>query len=230
MPASLEVILPTAVLGVGVGVVLNSLAWSLPRRDQADRTDSRWRGAVRRPIVELATGLLFAVVALRFGLAWPLPAYLAFAAAAVVLTVIDTQHRLLPNAIVYPLFLIAVTLLSVAAIGDGQPRALLRAGLAMLLLFAFFLLSALLTPSGVGMGDVKLSAVVGLYLGYLSWGAVLIGAVAGFVIAAVLGVALMLARRATRRTLVPFGPSMLAGAAIAIAVTTPALGTYVASR
>lgn len=229
MPTPLEVVLPIGVLGSCVGFVLNALAWSVPRRtSEDDSVGRRYRPAVRRPILELGTGLLFAAVAARFGPTWSLPAYLAFAATAVVLSVIDTQHRLLPNAIVYPAFLLGIALLTVAAIGDGQPGRLLRAGLAALVLFGFFLVSTLVSPRSVGMGDVKLSAVVGLYLGYQGWSALLIGILAGFVIAAVVGIALLIARRASRTTLVPFGPSMLAGAAIAIAVTTPLSDGYLA--
>jgi leader peptidase (prepilin peptidase)/N-methyltransferase len=68
----------------------------------------------------------------------------------------------------------------------------------------------------MGMGDVKLSGPLGALLGWVSWDATLWGTLIGFVLAAVTGVALMVARRAGRKTALPFGPFMLAGAWIAL--------------
>ena len=212
----------TGAIGILAGAVANRLAWSVPRGERMWHAGAaaHWREAsVRRLIVELATGLLFAATALRFGLSWLLPAYLFFATVAVLLCLIDMKHRLLPNAIVYPSFVIAVLLLSVAAIVGQDPRALGRAGLGGLVLFGFFLLSAVVTPTGVGMGDVKLAAVVGLYLGYLGWSAVIIGALAAFVFAALAGLVLMLAGRADRKSTVPFGPALFAGSVVGVALT-----------
>lgn len=209
-------------VGVLAGAVVNHLAWSVPRGERrwGARAAANWRErSVHRPIVELATGSLFAATALRFGLSWLLPAYLFFAAVAVLLSVIDIQHRLLPNAIVYPSCVIAVLLLSVAAIVGHDPSALGRAGLGGLVLLGFFLLSAVLRPNSVGMGDVKLAAVVGLYLGYLGWSAVVVGALSAFVFAALAGVALMLAGRAGRKSTVPFGPALFAGCVVGVALT-----------
>jgi leader peptidase (prepilin peptidase)/N-methyltransferase len=84
-------------------------------------------------------------------------------------------------------------------------------------LFLAFLALALISPSALGMGDVKLAALLGLYLGWLGWGAVLAGAVAGFVVQAVVAVALLAARRVRRDSELPFGPAMLVGAAVVMA-------------
>jgi len=195
-------VLPVGAIGVLAGAVVNQLAWSIPRGDYPWRRGAaaKWRErSVPRPIVELTTGLLFGAAAFRFGLSWLLPAYLYFAAVGVLLCVIDVKHRVLPNVIVYPSFVIGVVLLGLAAIGDHQPQTLARAAAGALALFAFFLLSAVVTPRGVGMGDVKLAAVVGLYLGYVSWRAVVVGALSSFLVAALVGVALMLAGRAHRK-------------------------------
>jgi leader peptidase (prepilin peptidase)/N-methyltransferase len=82
-----------------------------------------------------------------------------------------------------------------------------------------YLVLALIAPSGLGMGDVKLAGLLGLYLGWLGWGAVVLGAMAGFVVQAVVALLLLATRRIGLRGELPFGPAMLAGAALVIAWT-----------
>ena len=83
-------------------------------------------------------------------------------------------------------------------------------------LFVLFLVLALISPSALGMGDVKLAGLVGLPLGWLGWDAVLLGTAAGFVVQAVLSLVLLAARRIDLRGELPFGPAMLLGAAVAV--------------
>jgi leader peptidase (prepilin peptidase)/N-methyltransferase len=78
----------------------------------------------------------------------------------------------------------------------------------------------------MGFGDVKLAGLLGLYLGWLGWGSLLIGAFAGFLCGGLVGVALLLARRAKRGTAIPFGPHMLAGALLAIFAAGPIAAWY----
>ena len=85
-------------------------------------------------------------------------------------------------------------------------------------LFAFYFLLALVYPAGMGFGDVKLAGVLGLFLGWLGWGELAVGAFLGFLIGAVAGIGLIVAGRAGRKTAIPFGPYMLAGALIAVLV------------
>jgi leader peptidase (prepilin peptidase)/N-methyltransferase len=160
---------------------------------------------------------LWALAALRFGLSWQLPAFLVLAAVGVLLAVIDLEHHLLPNRIVGPATGLGVALLGLAAVVGGQGSDLLRAVVAAAVLFAVHLVMALVAPSGLGMGDVKLAGLLGLYLGWLGWGAVVVGAFAAFVVQAVVALALLAARRIGLRGELPFGPAMLAGAALAIA-------------
>jgi leader peptidase (prepilin peptidase) / N-methyltransferase len=195
-------------LGMLVGVLLSRMVARFP-----DRTSSR---PVRPPFIEVGTALLFVLAALRFGLSAELPAFLFLAAVGTLLGVIDLQHRLLPNRIVVPSFGIAAALLLVASLPDQHWAALLRAALGAVVLFAVFLVLALIAPSGLGMGDVKLAALIGLYLGWLGWEAVVIGAAAGFVVQALVALALLATRRIGLRGELPFGPAMLAGAALAI--------------
>ena len=192
--------------GFGVARLAAAFPWGEP-----ERTDG-----VRPVALVVGTAVLFGLTAWRFGVVWELPAYLVLAVVAVLLTVIDLRHRLLPNRVVLPAIGAGAVLLTVAAaLEDGWPD-LLRAGVAAVALFAVFLVLALISPRSLGMGDVKLAALVGLYQGWLSWGAVIVGAAAGFVVQALVALLLLAARRIGLRGELPFGPAMLAGALLAI--------------
>jgi leader peptidase (prepilin peptidase)/N-methyltransferase len=78
----------------------------------------------------------------------------------------------------------------------------------------------------MGWGDVKLAAVLGLYLGFLGWGNLLVGAFAAFLFGGVFGIGLMLARRAGRKTQIPFGPWMIAGAWVGVFAGEVLAGAY----
>jgi leader peptidase (prepilin peptidase) / N-methyltransferase len=191
--------------------------------------DCRTRISPRYPIVELATGLLFAAVAYRvadLGLVAAVPAYLYFTAIGVALTVIDLDVRRLPNAIVLPSYPVLAVLLTIAAAWHGDWWALARAGIGAAALFGFFFAVAFAYPAGMGFGDVKLAGLVGGVLAYLSWAALAVGAFAGFLLGAFVGVAIMLAGRGGRKTAVPFGPFMVAGALLALFVADPLASLY----
>ena len=201
--------LVVGVVGLGIGHLTNRLGARFP-----------WPGrhglAVRLPVVELGTAVLFALTALRFGPSWELPAFLFLAAAGILLAVVDVQHKLLPDRVTLPAIGGGVGLLAVAALGTGEWTALLRAALGAVALFAVFLVLALISPRSLGMGDVKLAALLGLYLGWLGWPVLVFGAAAGFVVQAVLALGLLVTRRIGLRGELPFGPAMLLGAALAI--------------
>ena len=231
-----------AALGAALGSVLSVVAWRVPRGftlrqswPTADyRVSTLWSGgpilrrsprgsasprpvvALRPPASELMTGLLFAVLTWRFGVTWVLPAYLFLAAAAVLLGVIDLQHQRLPNSIVAPFAVGSVLLLTLAAFGSGAWESLVRAVVGGVALFVVYLVLALISPASLGMGDVKLAGVLGLLMAYLSWRTLLYGATGAFAISAVIAIGILLTRRGNRRTQLPFGPSMLLAALIAV--------------
>ena len=210
-PVSVALTAVSGVLGVAVGIAANRAAGRYP-----------WTGdgggpVVRPPGVELGTALLFLLTGLRFGWSWELPPFLLLAGVAVLLTLVDLQHRKLPNRVLVPAIAVGAVLLAVAAVATGNWHALLGAGLGAVVLFTVFLVLALASPKSLGMGDVKLAALLGLYLGWLGWDAVLLGAAAGFVVQAVVVLVLLAARKVTLRGELPFGPAMLLGAAVVIA-------------
>jgi leader peptidase (prepilin peptidase)/N-methyltransferase len=208
-------------LGAGVGRLVNRAAGRFPWPPDTGVRELLGPGAVavRAPGVEVATALLTALTVLRTGLSWELPAFLLLAVVGVLLAVVDLQHRLLPNRVVLPALAAGTALLLLPALADGAWDALLRAVLGAAALFAAYLVLALASPGGLGMGDVKLAALLGLYLGWLGWAAVVLGALAGFVVQAVVALALLAARRIGLRGELPFGPAMLAGAALVIGGT-----------
>ena len=247
-----------AVLGLVVGSFLNVVIHRVPRGESVLRPASRcprcavairpwhnvpvlgWlvlRGrcaacrqpvSARYPLTEIVTSLLFVAVTLRFGVTAVLPAYLYLAAVTVALAAIDLDVKRLPNAIVLPSYLVGVALLvpAAAATGDWGPAG--RGLLAMAALAAGYLALATAYPGGMGLGDVKLAGLLGLYLGWLGWGEVVIGTFAGFLAGGVVGAVLLVTRRARRRTALAFGPYMLAGAMLAVFLATPIARWYAA--
>jgi leader peptidase (prepilin peptidase)/N-methyltransferase len=179
---------------------------------------------VRYPLVELLTGVLFVLVtwrAVQLDQLAAVPALLTFTALGVALSAIDLDVRRLPNVLVVPAYPVLAVLLAVAAAVQDDWGALLRAGLGAVALFGFFFLLAVIYPSGMGFGDVKLAGVIGLLLGYLGWAELVVGAFAGFFLGAVVGVAVMAVGAGGRKTALPFGPFMVLGALAALWITDP---------
>ncbi|MGV8852778.1 MAG: prepilin peptidase [Rhodoglobus sp.] len=175
----------------------------------------------RYPLVEATTAIAFGIVAAVVGaetnLIWTLPAFLYLAAVSVALTLIDLDTRTLPNKIVLPSIAAGIALLALASGGTGNWGSFVGAIAGAAALFVFYLVVAIISPRGMGMGDVKLAAVLGLYLGWLGWGVLAVGAFAAFLFGGVFAIALLLIGRARRRTAIPFGPWMIAGAWLGIA-------------
>lgn len=137
---------------------------------------------------------------------------------AVRLTVIDIKHQLLPNRIVFPSAAVAGVLLLSASLFMLDGATALRTVLGAAVMWAVYVVLRLISPSSMGYGDVKLAFVLGLYLGFVSWQAVLWGTVLAFLLGAVWGLVLIASRRGTGKTQIPFGPFMLAGALVALVV------------
>ena len=172
--------------------------------------------SARYPLVEAGTAVLFVVMALRFGGDWVLPAYLYLAAVGLALALIDLDCKRLPDALTLPSYPVAAVLLGGAALlgsDSGDYATALLGGLAM---FALYFALAFAYPAGMGFGDVKLAGVLGMYLGWLGWGAWAVGTFLGFTLGGVFGIGLILVKKGGRKTAVPFGPFMLLGVLIAV--------------
>jgi leader peptidase (prepilin peptidase)/N-methyltransferase len=134
------------------------------------------------------------------------------------LIVIDVRTHRLPNRIVLPTLAALIGLAAVDALLAGESDPLIRSLLGMLALGGFYALLRLISRSGMGGGDVKLAAVIGLVLGWHGWEALVIGAASAFVLGSLYALALMLLRRANRSTRIAFGPWMIAGAVLGILI------------
>lgn len=246
-----------ALLGLLVGSFLNVVVWRLPRRESLLRPAShclacsasvrprdnlpvlswlllhgRCRDCAapisrRYPAVELLTAAVFAGLAARLGASAALPAFLYLGGVGVALGLIDLDVHRLPNALTLPSYAVGVALLAGAAVAQGSRTPLLRGLLGMVALLGLYLLLALVYPAGMGLGDVKLAGLLGLYMGWLGWGAWAVGAFAAFLLGGVSGIALMAAGRAGRKSAIPFGPFMLAGALLAVLAGQAVADAYV---
>jgi leader peptidase (prepilin peptidase)/N-methyltransferase len=238
-----------ALAGLVVGSFLNVVAYRLPRDESLVHPRSRcpscgtqlraidnvpvvsWlllRGrchhcgaaiSARYPLVELTTGALYAVVVATQDDAVRIVLGLLLVTVLVPITLIDLDHRIIPNRITGPAAVAA--LVAVAAL---DPDFLVEAIVAGIAGGGFFLIAALLYPRGMGMGDVKLAAVLGLYLGRAVAPAILIALVSGVFV----GAAIMVRKGAVegRKTAVPFGPFLALGGMIAFFVGNELVDAY----
>jgi leader peptidase (prepilin peptidase)/N-methyltransferase len=166
--------------------------------------------------LELATAGVLALLLSRFGGQPEMIAFSFLGVLGVALAAIDISVQRLPDRLTLPAYPILITLLTVAATVGHDFAALVRALLGGLALAAAFLLLALLRPGQLGEGDIKLAGIAGLALGWLGWPSLVFGAALGFVLSAVVSVALLAARRVTLHSAICFGPFLLGGALIAM--------------
>jgi leader peptidase (prepilin peptidase)/N-methyltransferase len=242
----LPLALVCGVFGLAIGSFLNVVVWRVPRGESVVSPASAcpacqapirprdnlpvlgWlilRGrcrdcrapiSARYPIVEALTGLLFAMMAFRFGLHPELLAYLYLAAVGLALALIDLDVKRLPDVLTLPSYVVGTGLLAVASYSD--PGLLLRAILGGVAMFALYFALCFAYPAGMGFGDVKLSGVLGLYTAWLGWDVWSAGLLLGFLLGGGFGIGVVLAGRGGRKTALPFGPFMVIGAFVAILV------------
>lgn len=183
----------------------------------------------RYPLIELATGILFAGAAAKFGYSLQTIVFAGFFWVLVVLTTIDLELKLLPNRIVYPTFVAGWIGLVLVALIDREPGRLLDAALGAVVFGGFFFLLAFVYPAGMGGGDVKLAFVLGTFLGYLGGiGITVVGMFLAFLLGGVIGGVVMLATGGGRKMQVPFGPFLAAGAMAAVFAGRALLDSYLA--
>lgn len=189
-------------------------AASLPTRGGPPRRGGlRYAPSLLAPVV---TALGCAAVAAATGARPELAVWLLLAPVAVLLAAIDRRVHRLPDELTLPAAGAAAVLLGVAALLPEHAGSWLSALLGGTALGAFYLLLFLINPNGMGFGDVKLALSLGVALGWYGWAVVFAGGFAGFLFGAAYGFGLMVMRRAGRKTGIPFGPFMIAGALLGI--------------
>ena len=237
------------VMGLLVGSFLNVVAWRLPRGESLVHPRSRCPGcgtpikpydnvpvlswlvlrgrcrtcgtpiSPRYPLVEAATGALYVAVVLGRDGALETVLGLLLVTALVPITLIDLERRLIPNAITLPASVAALVAAVVLDLSFVPEQLIAGVGAG-----GFFLLAALAYPRGMGMGDVKLAGMLGLYLGRAVAPAVFIALIAGVLVGGV--IMARLGAREGRKAAVPFGPFLSLGALIAMFVGDGLVDAY----
>ena len=207
-----------ALLGLPAGMFVNLVIDRVPERQALLPLPAL--GSLVRPrrdaLVVGATAALFAGTVLRFRADWVVPAYLVFFACLVAVTVIDFQRQIIPNRVVYPTIFAAIPLLALAALAGDQwvrfGHALMGASLAWLALLVIHLIS----PAGMGFGDVRLAFVLGLFLGWISLAHVFTGLFLGVLLISVVGLVLAVLRLRSLQDHIAFGPFLAGGSILAV--------------
>jgi leader peptidase (prepilin peptidase)/N-methyltransferase len=191
------------------------------------------RISARYPLIEAGTGLAFAAVAVWAGRSaptlWALPAFGYLAAISIALGVIDVDTHRLPIPIVRPAYLVSAVLLGAASWAQHDQASAIRMVAGAATLWGLYGLLFLIRPDAMGLGDVRLAGVLGMYLGWLGWGPVAVGAFMGFLVGALFGLGLVAIGRSKLKSMIPYGPHMLVGAWIAVFAGDPISNWYLHS-
>lgn len=168
-------------------------------------------------MVEPVTAAAWAGTQWVMGGRWTVPAYLCMVTVTVALGFIDLKSHRLPNRVLGVGTAVGFLGLAGGALLEGRAGGLVEALVTGLGYFVALLIPAVLTRGAIGMGDVKLAFLLGLFAGYQGWETAVVALVSAFLAAGAAGVLLLVSRRITRRDHLPFGPFMVAGAWFAIA-------------
>jgi leader peptidase (prepilin peptidase)/N-methyltransferase len=199
---------------------------AVPGADQqtraADEVKERYDAIAALPRLRgktaLVSGAVAALVGARVGWDPALLVLMYLVPVGVALGLVDWRTRLLPTKVIAPSYAVVVALTLLAALaGGGDWDSLVRAGWGWLLAGGTFFVLWFIYPRGMGYGDVRLSGLLGIALGYLGWAELLTGVYAGFLIGGVGGLLLSLLRIVDRKAY-PFGPFMLVGALVGVLV------------
>jgi len=167
-------------------------------------------------VLELMTAGLFLAIALRFRNGWETAAFCTLLGGLIGLSWIDVRTQRLPRQITYATLALGAPLLTFAAIVKHEPRRILTMMAGALIALVFMALLYVFSRGGMGDGDVRLSPLLGGYLGWLGLAYVPVGLFLGFLLGAVVGVGAMILGRAGRKTALPFGPFLSAGTVVAV--------------
>jgi leader peptidase (prepilin peptidase)/N-methyltransferase len=213
------IVLLGALVGALLGAVSEPLVRRLPRKIDETLPQPAWTRLVRRPpALELAGAVLGAVCAARIGSHAALAPALLLCGLLVPVTAIDLEHRVIPNLIVVPGMLAGLGLWAVI-----DASALPEHASAAAAAFAVFFALAVVYPAGMGLGDVKLVAMLGAFLGW----PVFVAIFAAFLIASLPSLLILLRRGAAgRKTGIPFGPFLAAGAVVGLLYGSPLLDLW----
>jgi leader peptidase (prepilin peptidase)/N-methyltransferase len=211
-------VLAAVVCGLG-GLLVPALIRRIPEPDEPPEDKEPYAAIAALPGLvwkaAVAAAVAGALVGAAIGLSWPLAFLLPLVPVGVALALVDWRTRLLPTRVIAPTYVALVPVVVLVGLLDGDTAALVRAGVGWLLAGGFFVVLWLVHPGGLGYGDVRLSGILGIVLGYLGWSELFWGLWAGFLLGGVGGLVLARLGLVDRRAN-PFGPWMLIGAVVGI--------------
>jgi leader peptidase (prepilin peptidase)/N-methyltransferase len=178
--------------------------------------------------IPIATGGVFAALAASVPSPWLLPAYLAFGAAMVTLTITDVQTKLIPNRILGPATVVGSVLLTAGGLLTTEYSSIVRAAAGGFAYFGVMLALALIARGALGFGDVKMAFMIGVFTGYLGWGNVVVAGLGAFVLGGLVSLILLVTRLRSRKDMIPFGPFMTTAGIGAIIFAEAITDWYVA--
>lgn len=240
-----------AVFGLVIGSFLNVVIYRVPRGESVVRPRSHCPGcnqpiaerdnipvvswlllrgrcrqcatriSARYPLVELGTAVLFVIAAARFGADLAVPAFCVFFAGLLALSLIDLDVKRLPNKVLYPTLFLGGGLLVVASAQDHRWYRLGDAAIGGLGAFAVLFVIHFVVPQGMAFGDVRLSGLIGMFIGWIAKLQVPVAIFLGFLLGSLVGIALISAGRSSRRAKIAFGPFLAAGAVLTVIAGGP---------
>ncbi len=209
----------SAVAGAVAGIPVAAIAYSVPARGGLRVPERWWRGEPARPTtvaaVSALTGAAAGLVARSLPLSPALPALWLFAVVGIGLSISDLRRHRLPHAMTGTLWIACSVGVAAESLVTGQARSLITAALAGAAVTLLTLVIALALPGQLGLGDVNLSGVIAMSLGWLSWEAAATGLLLGIAAQAVVAL-VMRAQGANRHSSLPFGPALLLGWIMAV--------------
>lgn len=203
--------------GRGLVPVANSLFLRRGCRSCRERVSHPWRPAVLGVVGAVVLGAFAA----RIGDDIVLAAYAVFGLSMVAMSAVDFERQIIPNRLVYSTLASLVPLFVLSSLVDDRWVSLERAAIGGAAAFVAFLAVHLAVPRGMGFGDVRLAGVIGFATGWLGLGHAFVGFFAAFMLGALVGIVAMVVSGAGRKTRIPFGPFLAAGAAVTILWGSP---------
>ena len=200
--------MPALLITILVGLIVGSFLTSVIDRS-VNASESVF-------VIRCITATLFAVMAVHFDCCITVAAFCVLMSGLLILTFIDLRTHRLPREVTYIVMGVGAVLLSVAAIVDDQPRRIYMAALGAVISVSVMSVLYLFSRGGLGDGDVRMSPLLGMYLGWLNPALALVGLLYGFILAALASAMLMIFGRANRRTAIAFGPFLALGTLAAI--------------
>ncbi len=204
----------------GLGLV--PVARVLARRRGCSSCPEGVKHPLRPAVLALVSAAVLGLFGARFGADVVLAAYAVFGLSMVAISAVDLERWIIPNRIIYPTLGLLIPLFVISSAVDQRWGSLARAAIAGAVAFSGFFVLHVAVPKGMGFGDVRLAGVIGLATGWLGLGHAFVAFFAGFVLGAVIGIVFMAVSGGGRKTKIPFGPFLAAGAVISIVWGSPA--------